>query len=120
MKLPCQIIVWDVLPAIKAAIAADLVQYGASRQEAAQLLDTAPSAISQYLSGKRGYRIDFEGDVKASVDRLARDLLGGQVDDLALRICAICRQLREDATVCGQRDTRECISSANPSGEGGD
>jgi hypothetical protein len=51
VKTPCQQIVWDVLPAIRAALAAELVKQGVSRQEVARLLDTAPSAVSQYLSG---------------------------------------------------------------------
>lgn len=96
MKLPCQAIVWDVLPAIRAAIAEELIRCGVSQQEAARLLGMAPSAISQYLSGKRGYRIVFENGVKASIGKLARDLCEGRVDDLAGRICAICIQLREE------------------------
>ncbi len=64
MEAPCQKIVWDVLPAIRAAIAVELVRCGVSQVEAARMLEIAPSAVSQYLSGKRGYRIEFENDVK--------------------------------------------------------
>ena len=60
MEAPCQKIVWDVLPAIRAAIAVELVRCGVSQVEAARMLEIAPSAVSQYLSGKRGYRIEFE------------------------------------------------------------
>lgn len=95
MKLPCQLIVWNVLPAIRAAIAEELNNMGVSQLEAARLLDMTPSAISQYLTGKRGYRIVFEGEVKESLSRLARDLKAGQVNDLAARICEICAQIRE-------------------------
>lgn len=95
MKLPCQLIVWNVLPAIRAAIAEELNAMGVSQLEAARLLDMTPSAISQYLTGKRGYRIVFESEVKKSLNRLARDLKAGQVDDLAARICEICTQIRE-------------------------
>ncbi|MDD3858242.1 MAG: helix-turn-helix domain-containing protein [Methanoculleus sp.] len=96
MKLPCQSIVWNVLPAIRAAIAEELNAIGVSQLEAARLLDMTPSAISQYLTGKRGYRIVFEGEVKESLNRLARDLKAGEVDDLAARICEICAQIREE------------------------
>jgi len=102
MKLPCQSIVWNVLPAIRAAIAEELNAMGVSQLEAARLLDMTPSAISQYLTGKRGYRIVFEGEVKESLNRLARDLKAGRVDDLAARICEICAQIRE---VNNQRDS---------------
>ena len=93
-------IVWDVLPAIRAAIAEELVNCGLSQQEIARELDMAPSAVSQYLSKKRGYRIVFDEEVKASIHILAGDMKAGTVDDLAERICCICRQLREDSQQC--------------------
>jgi len=67
MKTPCQKIVWDVLPAIRAAIAVELIRHGVSLVEAARMLEITPSAASQYLSGKHGYRIGFEDDVKRSI-----------------------------------------------------
>ncbi len=93
-------IVWDVLPAIRAAIAEELVNCGLSQQEIARELDMAPSAVSQYLSKKRGYRIVFDEEVKKSIHILAEDMKDNQVDDLAGRICGICRQLREDGLQC--------------------
>ena len=102
MKSPCQNIVWDVLPAIRAAIAVELVRCGVSQVEAARMLDIAPSAVSQYISGKRGYRIEFEQDVKRSIGLLAQDLKEGKQINLIGRICNICRQLREgDENRCG-------------------
>jgi uncharacterized protein len=100
MKLPCQTIVWDVLPAIRAAIAEELVNLGVSQQETARLLDMAPSAISQYLSKKRGYRIEFEEDVKVVIRSIAKDLSNGEVEDLSQRICYICTMLREPNSGC--------------------
>lgn len=101
MKLPCQAIVWDVLPAIRAAIAEELISCGATRQEAATLLDTTPSAISQYLSGKRGYRIVFEDEIRSLIRELAGDLHSGEDPNLTNRICQICMLLRKDEEGCG-------------------
>ncbi|MDD1694018.1 MAG: transcriptional regulator [Methanoregula sp.] len=102
MEAPCQKIVWDVLPAIRAAIAVELVRCGVSQVEAARMLEIAPSAVSQYLSGKRGYRIEFENDVKHSIGLLAQDLKEGKDINLVQRTCDICRQLREgDENQCG-------------------
>ena len=101
MQAPCQKIVWDVLPAIRAAIAVELVRCGVSQVEASRMLEIAPSAVSQYLSGKRGYRIEFEDDVKRSIEMLAQDLKDQKVENLVARICDICRQLREDSDQCG-------------------
>lgn len=101
MKLPCQMIVWDVLPAIRAAIAEELIRCGSTQQEAAEILDCAPSAISQYLSGKRGYRIVFEDDIRSLIRELATDLHAGREIDLVSRICSICVKLREGDQACG-------------------
>jgi predicted transcriptional regulator len=102
MEAPCQKIVWDVLPAIRAAIAVELVRCGVSQVEAARMLEIAPSAVSQYLSGKRGYRIEFENDVKRSIELLAQDLKEGKNLNLVQRTCDICHQLREgEENQCG-------------------
>jgi predicted transcriptional regulator len=101
MELPCQKIVWDVLPAIRSAIAVELVRCGVSQVDAAKMLELAPSAVSQYISGKRGYRIEFENEVKRSIERLAEDLQKKEQINLVQRICEICRQLREGDEQCG-------------------
>jgi predicted transcriptional regulator len=111
MEAPCQKIVWDVLPAIRAAIAVELVRCGVSQVEAARMLEIAPSAVSQYLSGKRGYRIEFEDDVKKSIGLLAADLKEGRQLNLVQRTCDICRQLREgDEHQCKAPGTERCGS----------
>ena len=102
MEAPCQKIVWDVLPAIRAAIAVELVKCGVSQVEAARMLEIAPSAVSQYLSGKRGYRIEFENDVKQTIEALAQDLRDGKKVNLVKRTCDICHQLRDgEENQCG-------------------
>ncbi|OPY38460.1 MAG: hypothetical protein A4E35_00883 [Methanoregula sp. PtaU1.Bin051] len=107
MEAPCQKIVWDVLPAIRAVIAVELVRRGVSQTRAAKMLEIAPSAVSQYLSGKRGYRIEFDDDVKKSIGQLAQDLREGRVrNNLVQRICDICRQLRDEKDRCGKDQSR--------------
>jgi hypothetical protein len=108
MEAPCQKIVWDVLPAIRSAIAVELVRCGVSQVEAARMLEIAPSAVSQYLSGKRGYRIEFENDVKHSIELLAKDLRDSRDVNLVQRICDICRQLRDADEQCDSRADGRC------------
>jgi predicted transcriptional regulator len=105
MKLPCEKVVWDVLPAIRAAIAEELANCGLTQQEIARELDMAPSAVSQYLSKKRGYRIVFEDDVKESISQLALDIKEKRVTDIVPRVCRICTQLRAEGDRCSGHDT---------------
>jgi predicted transcriptional regulator len=110
METPCQRIVWDVLPAIRAAIAVELVRCGVSQVQAARMLEIAPSAVSQYLSGKRGYRIEFGDEVKKTIAQLAQDLIDKKQINVIERICGICRQLREGEDGCTGLVSERCGS----------
>jgi uncharacterized protein len=106
MKSPCEEVVWDVLPSIRAAIAEELVRRGLSQKEVSKLLGITPPAVSQYVSKKRGYNIVFEDDVRVEINRLADDLMTGPVEDLVSRICVVCRKLRNEGSACGPVDCK--------------
>ena len=114
VKLPCQEVVWDLLPAIRAALAAALVRKGHSQLQAARLLDTAPAAISQYLSGKRGYRIEFDDDIRAEIELAADELASGDPEAVPARLCAICRSIRERAAADGELPVAGGCAGAPP------
>jgi predicted transcriptional regulator len=94
VETPCQKIVWDLVPAIRASLAIELVKKGQSQASAAKLLGIAPSAVSQYISGKRGYRIEFQGETKELIEKLAQDLIDNNASDFVVRICDICVSAR--------------------------
>jgi predicted transcriptional regulator len=102
MKSPCEEIVWDVLPSIRAAIAEELVKRGISQKEVSKMLGITPPAVSQYVSKKRGYNIEFREDILQAIGVLADDLIEEKVKgkDLVKRICSICRMLQDDETAC--------------------
>jgi len=84
-----------VLPSIRAAIAGELINRGLSQKEISNLLGITPPAVSQYISKKRGYNIKFGKDIKASISKLADDLIDSSVSNPVDRICEICKMLRE-------------------------
>ncbi|MCK9407034.1 MAG: helix-turn-helix domain-containing protein [Methanothrix sp.] len=100
MKSPCEEIVWDVLPSIRAAIAEELIKRGMSQKDVSRMLGITPPAVSQYVSKKRGYNIEFREDIREAIGKLAEDLIEGEVDDLVERICRVCRMLQEDNNAC--------------------
>jgi len=102
MKSPCEQIVWDVLPSIRAAIAEELVKRGISQKEVSRMLGITPPAVSQYVSKKRGYNIEFREDIRQAIGGLAGDLIEGRVkgSELVKKICGICRMLQDDETAC--------------------
>ncbi len=100
VKTPCEIVVWEILPAIRAALAAELVKSGISQQSVATLFGMAPSAVSQYLTKKRGYKIEFDNEIKDLIAELSADIKGGQDVDIPRRFCQICKQVRTDGERC--------------------
>jgi predicted transcriptional regulator len=102
MKSPCELIVWDILPSIRAAIAEELVKRRISQKEVSKMLGITPPAVSQYVSKKRGYNIEFREDIRHSIGKLADDLIEKRVNGIELvpRICQICRMLQDDEAAC--------------------
>ena len=100
MKFPCEIIVWEVLPCIRAALAEELIKRGLSQNEISNMLGITQAAVSQYTSKKRGSRLNFQDNAKEEIEKLADDLVHGPVDDLVVRICRICKVVRAEADVC--------------------
>lgn len=79
MKIPCEVMVWQVLPLVRRELARELVQgHGMSQAEVAKRFDVTDAAISQYLTRKRGGEYssapmypEFLEAVKGSADRIA-------------------------------------------------
>ena len=54
MNVPCEKIIWHVLPAIRKEFSINLIKnYGLNQKQVAELLGITPSAVCQYLSAKR-------------------------------------------------------------------
>jgi len=105
-KSPCETVIWDILPSIRAAIAEELVKRDLPQKEISKLLGITPPAVSQYVSKKRGYNIEFGEEIKASISQLADDLADKKICNPVERICEICRMLREDEKICGSSDQK--------------
>ncbi|MBN1166705.1 MAG: transcriptional regulator [Methanospirillaceae archaeon] len=99
-KLPCEVAVWDIVPAIRAALAQEMVSSGLIQKDVARILQIQPSAVSQYISGKRGYRIVFSDEVLQEIQDLARNLIQGKNTDFSQSFCKICIHARNTTQAC--------------------
>ena len=95
MKIPCEIVVWYVLPMIRREVSKELVHtHGMSQAEVARRIGLTDAAISQYLKKKRGGKslVDdnplnpqFQEEVRVSAAQNAEDR-----SDFATEMCRLC------------------------------
>lgn len=99
MMIPCEVVVWYVLPMVRKELAAELVHvHGMSQSEVARRFGLTEAAISQYLRKKRGDCTDIERSsnypafmeqVKQSATRMAD---GATVFEN--EVCRLCNVVR--------------------------
>lgn len=93
-KMPCELVVFELLPTARGAIAKELVEtYGYTQSAVAKMFGITSAAISQYVKGLRGgnpyidnsqYREDFYEKIRAIAENLTKG------SDLSNELCGLC------------------------------
>ncbi len=97
MRLPCERVVNDVLPAVRSLVAKELRSKGYSQTEIAELLNLTQPAVSQYLSASRGKQIQqieehpaiyeqIDDLVDAIMDREGEEQLAQMLHDICVEV----------------------------------
>ena len=95
MKMPCELIVWYMLPAIRSAIAESMIKdYKLKQTEVAQRLGVTDAAISQYLSSKRGKIVIKDPKIKKYIKESTKRIINGKQNDIFVETCKICDILK--------------------------
>ncbi|MGQ9720350.1 MAG: transcriptional regulator [Candidatus Jordarchaeum sp.] len=101
MKSPCEIVIWYVLPSVRSELAKELVKLGLSQKEVANKLGISEAAVSHYVKGKRGKKIDLDKDTRNEVKKLASDMaFSSDHSKLILKTCEICIKFRRSDLLC--------------------
>jgi uncharacterized protein len=101
MKPPCEVIVWYVIPTIRAELAKELVKMGMSQKEISQRLGITQSAVSQYIKDKRGKGITINKEVRKGIKLLAKQV-SSQPDpkDSIPGLCMVCAIVKSSGSLC--------------------
>ncbi|RLE38649.1 hypothetical protein DRJ17_03250 [Candidatus Woesearchaeota archaeon] len=75
MRMPQEIEVWFVLPAIRKELAKAMIVNGATQREIAKIMGITEAAVSQYMKGKRATEVQFSKDIKMEIEKTARAIL---------------------------------------------
>jgi predicted transcriptional regulator len=110
MKIPCELIVWYVLPSIRRELARELVdKHNFSQAEVARRFGVTDAAISQYLKAKRGTSKEIENsgkyeDFRKEVESAAVRMVNGS--DIVTETCRICEMVKKSGMLVKVYETR--------------
>ena len=94
-KIPCEYIVWNVLPKIRKEFTKSMMRnHGLNQKEVAEILGLTPSAISQYLSNKRGGIDIIDDQILVEIDKSVSDIVKKGTTKFPKEICRICTILK--------------------------
>jgi len=91
LKIPCEIIVWYLLPGIRREIAMSLIDdHHLTQTKAAGLLGVTEAAVSQYRSAKRGNLSIEDETIKSEIKISATRIIDGDEVIMMKEMCRIC------------------------------
>lgn len=92
--MPQQIEVWYVIPSVRKALTRDLIKQGLSQKKASDVLGLTKSAVSQYVSKKRGNELTFTKEINEEIKKSAKKLVEDPkklVEEMT-RLCAFIKK----------------------------
>jgi len=103
MRPPCELVLREFLPAVRARTAVALRQRGLSQSEIAERLDITQAAVSKYLSQPVAAKETHRGE-KALGEKLADIILSdsSSSDQAVKAVCSACMYLRLGSTICAR------------------
>lgn len=105
MRLFCETVVNEVLPAVRSIVARELAERGYTQTEIADMMGVTQPAVSQYLSttrGQRVQRIKAADVVDEALDELVAALLERRGDaECARHLWNVCEHVVENDVIAG-------------------
>ncbi|MGQ4891884.1 MAG: transcriptional regulator [Candidatus Njordarchaeia archaeon] len=107
LTTPCEVVVKEVLPAIRAMIVIELRERGMKQKEIARKLGLTQPAVSYYLNKRRAKKIQVfksEHELTEKVNELVDKIIKNEISwsDLSKAFCMLCSIARE--RIYGIRD----------------
>lgn len=98
---PQEIEVWYVMPAIRRALVKEMAHQKMRQNAIAFAVGLTESAVSQYLSAKRGSDLEFPIEIKAAIKKSAKIIVEKNDPQAASReIQRITQQIYESHAIC--------------------
>ena len=99
-KIPCEYVVWNILPAIRKEFVKSLKKiFNLSQKQIAEIVKLTPAAVSQYLSDKRGGISITDEKIIREIDKSAKMIYKNKGKNLEQETCRICNLLKSTEQV---------------------
>ena len=100
MKVPCEIIVWKILPIIRKEFAKSLIKnHGLTQRKAAEKLGLTEAAVSRYISGKRGEIKKLNKEIMQEIQESTARICKGNTLTVVEETCRICDLLKSNGFI---------------------
>jgi len=99
LRNPCEVASKYMLPALRVTIARKLIEdYGFTQMTAASKLGVTQSAMSKYMSRKRGKAQSVPEKLEAHLDFLAKEIAGERIspERFIKEMCSMCMIFRDE------------------------
>ena len=105
MLLPCEVAVRSLVPALRSAIARELIQsYELKQKDVANILGVTQTAVSKYTRHVRGIVLKVEDveEIKPTLKEIVVSLANGRMSkyELAAKFCVVCETIRRSGLMC--------------------
>jgi predicted transcriptional regulator len=98
LRMPQEIEVWYLLPAIRRELARAMLKRGIKQREISKSLGITEPAVSQYMRSKRAGSVKFSSSMMDEIEKAAKRVIKGK--DVMIEMQRICRMCRKDETLC--------------------
>lgn len=99
MNMPQEIEVWQVIPALRRELVKEMMKRKMKQKDIAKYLDLTESAVSQYISGKRGKELIFEKDMLDEIKKSVNIILKNSLE-LMNEMQRLIRETRQRRVIC--------------------
>jgi predicted transcriptional regulator len=101
MKFPCELVVWRILPSIRAKLAVELAKDGMSQRKIADKLGITEAAVSQYINKKRASDFKISSKLDKAFDESAGRIKKGDSEiNVISEACKLCKEIRSHGFAC--------------------
>jgi predicted transcriptional regulator len=102
MKTPCEIIVWNIVPIIRKEFAKNLIEdHNLNQRKVADKLGITESAVSRYISGKRGVLEITDDEILNEIKKSSNKIANENGSTVIEETCRICRILKSKEFIEG-------------------